>query len=163
MRPRILHLYLNGKYQCNRTPYYDCNMNTFGFRVRELREKAKWSQEDLAKAANVSQSTIAQIEGGRNKGSKHILALAHALNVSPEWLQHGDTKGTSYAVPVIAKQLSESPEISRAARALIEAIKEADRNGTSQEAFDVLKQTLRLLGKRAPDPDEPFDVEDPGQ
>lgn len=48
------------------------------------------SQDELGKAAGISQSTVAQIERGRNKGSKHILALARALGgVSATWLQSG--------------------------------------------------------------------------
>lgn len=47
------------------------------------------SQEGLAKASGMSQSTIAQIERGRNQGTKHILALARALGVTPEWLEDG--------------------------------------------------------------------------
>lgn len=83
-------MYLMRKYQSNPIPYYDCNMaNTFGDRVRERREAHEMSQEQLAKASGVSQSTIAQIESGRNKGTKHILKLATALAVRPEWLENG--------------------------------------------------------------------------
>jgi SOS-response transcriptional repressor LexA len=63
--------------------------NTFGDRVRERREAHEMSQEQLAKASGVSQSTIAQIESGRNKGTKHILKLATAIGVRPEWLETG--------------------------------------------------------------------------
>lgn len=88
MKPIILQLYLSRKYQSNLGPYYDCNMlKTFGDRVRDRRNELEMAQEDLAKAAGISQSTIAQIEGGRNKGTKHILALARALGVRPEWLE----------------------------------------------------------------------------
>lgn len=45
------------------------------------------SQEDLAQLSGISQSTIANIESGRNRGSKHILALARALGVRAQWLQ----------------------------------------------------------------------------
>lgn len=62
---------------------------TFGDRVRDRREAREMSQEQLAKASGVSQSTIAQIERGRNQGTKHILKLAGALGVRPEWLETG--------------------------------------------------------------------------
>ena len=62
-------------------------IKTFGDRVRDRRNELELAQEDLAKAAGISQSTIAQIENGRNKGTKHILALARALEVRPEWLE----------------------------------------------------------------------------
>jgi len=64
-------------------------MKTFGDRVRERREELGMSQESLGKAAGISQSTIAQIERGRNQGTKHILSLARALSVSAEWLETG--------------------------------------------------------------------------
>lgn len=64
-------------------------MTNFGQRVRERREELRMSQEDLARAAGISQSTVAQIEGGRNKGTKHILGLGKALGVRAEWLQGG--------------------------------------------------------------------------
>lgn len=88
----ILHLYLPHKYQSNRIAYYDCNMNNFGDRVRERREELKMSQGELGKNAGISQSTVAQIERGRNQGSKHILALARALGVDAEWLEMGKSK-----------------------------------------------------------------------
>ncbi len=69
-------------------------MKTFGDRVRERREELGMSQEGLGKAAGISQSTIAQIERGRNQGTKHILALARALGLTPEWLETG--KGTKH-------------------------------------------------------------------
>ncbi|MDN7544786.1 helix-turn-helix domain-containing protein [Burkholderia cenocepacia] len=169
MSSTILHLYLVDKYQCNRIAYYDCNMDTFGSRLRALREKHGWSQEDLAKAAKVSQSTIAQIEGGRNKGSRHILALAGALEVPPEWLQDGiplravitktELDGLTYRPPPESK----APERSRAAQDLMDAIALADERGMSEEAFKALRETLRLLARSEPlrDPDEPFDGDGP--
>jgi transcriptional regulator with XRE-family HTH domain len=64
-------------------------MKTLSDRVLNRRTELKMSQADLAKASGISQSTIAQIESGRNKGSKHLLALADALMVEARWLQHG--------------------------------------------------------------------------
>jgi transcriptional regulator with XRE-family HTH domain len=64
-------------------------MKTFGDRVRERREQLEMSQEGLGKAAGLSQSTVAQIERGRNKGTKNILGLARALEVRADWLERG--------------------------------------------------------------------------
>jgi SOS-response transcriptional repressor LexA len=64
-------------------------MTNFGDRVRQRRDELGMSQEELGKAAGISQSTVAQIERGRNKGTKHILELGKALGVSPQWLQSG--------------------------------------------------------------------------
>jgi transcriptional regulator with XRE-family HTH domain len=87
MTHRVLHMYLKDKYQSNPKPYYDCNMDKiFGERVKLRRKELKLSQEKLAKLAGVSQTTIAQIERGRNEASTRILEIARALGVRAEWL-----------------------------------------------------------------------------
>lgn len=47
------------------------------------------TQEQLAKAADVAQTTIGNIEAGLRKQPRNLLAIAKALNVNPEWLQTG--------------------------------------------------------------------------
>lgn len=64
---------------------------TLGERVKTTRISKKLSQSDLAKKIGISQGTIAHIENGRNKDTKHIFSIAKALNVSVEWLYYGDT------------------------------------------------------------------------
>lgn len=57
-------------------------------RVRTRRKQLNLSQARLAKAAHVSQSTIAHIELGRNE-TKNLLEIADALGVDPRWLKDG--------------------------------------------------------------------------
>jgi phage repressor protein C with HTH and peptisase S24 domain len=64
-------------------------MVTFGKRVAKLREEKKLSQEELGKIAGIGQSTIAQIEKGRNKSTKRIIELAEALDTTPNYLING--------------------------------------------------------------------------
>lgn len=47
------------------------------------------TQPELAKRAKLAQSTIANIEGGRNKGSKHIVTIARVLRCRAQWLETG--------------------------------------------------------------------------
>jgi len=47
------------------------------------------SQEDLAKATGIKQPTISNIESGRNKGSRYVVQIAHALKVGTQWLTTG--------------------------------------------------------------------------
>ncbi|MCM2546168.1 XRE family transcriptional regulator [Burkholderia glumae] len=74
-----------GKSTCQ--TYYNRHMRPLAQRLREIREEQDLSQADLADKARVSQSTIANLESGRNKGSKYLLAIARALGVSAEWLE----------------------------------------------------------------------------
>lgn len=67
---------------------YDCTMRTFAERLKATREEQELSQVQLALRSGVSQSTIANIESGRNQGSKYILAIARALDVRPQWLEN---------------------------------------------------------------------------
>ncbi|WP_369065330.1 XRE family transcriptional regulator [Burkholderia gladioli] len=62
-------------------------MRSLAQRLRETRDEQSLSQADLGTRAGVSQSTIANIESGRNQGSKHLMAIARALGVSAEWLE----------------------------------------------------------------------------
>lgn len=62
-------------------------MRTFAERLKATREEQELSQVQLALRSGVSQSTIANIESGRNQGTKHILAIARALDVRPQWLE----------------------------------------------------------------------------
>ena len=76
------------KHICHRKNHYDWNMESMADRVRTRRKQLKMSQASLAKAARVSQSTIAHIELGRNE-TKNLLEIADALKVDPRWLKDG--------------------------------------------------------------------------
>lgn len=78
---------------CGRFFYHNSDMNSFRDRVRKKRIELGLSQAELAKASGMSQTTISDIERGRNDGSREIVALAGALRVSSEWLSTG--KGPS--------------------------------------------------------------------
>lgn len=63
----------------------------FGLRVKQLRKKLGLTQQELANQAGVGQSTIGQIESGRNKSIKadKLLQLAESLNTTTEYLVNG--------------------------------------------------------------------------
>ena len=54
-----------------------------GFRVKEIREEKKITQEELEKKSGISRQTISAIENGRVKfvSSRTLMALAAALEV----------------------------------------------------------------------------------
>lgn len=61
-------------------------------RVRELRIKKGWSQNQLAELTGISQTTISEMENGkRNKMYNNIKKLAQVLGVTMEQLEGDDT------------------------------------------------------------------------
>lgn len=62
---------------------------SMGDRLKQARKTRKLSQMRLAKMTGVSQSTISDIERGRNAGSTESAKLAAALGVSALWLSTG--------------------------------------------------------------------------
>ncbi len=65
------------------------SLDTFAERLIFLREERQLTQAQLAAKSGLSQATIGNLETGRNKGTKKILELANALQITPEWLIHG--------------------------------------------------------------------------
>lgn len=64
-------------------------MSTIGVRVRQARKEQRLSQIELAKKANISQTTLSQLENGRNETSKELPQIALALGVDVHWLLTG--------------------------------------------------------------------------
>jgi transcriptional regulator with XRE-family HTH domain len=54
-----------------------------GVRVRALRERKGWSQAALARAAGISQPTIAKLEADPTRDTKRLAEIARALDVEP--------------------------------------------------------------------------------
>lgn len=69
--------------------YHNRDMSTFASRVRSRRKELGLSQAELAKRGKLSQTTISDIERGRNDASREIVELAVALQCAPEWLKTG--------------------------------------------------------------------------
>lgn len=65
-------------------------MSTIGARVRQARKEQRLSQIELAKKANISQTTLSQLENGRNESSKELPSIALALGVDVHWLLTGE-------------------------------------------------------------------------
>jgi len=63
--------------------------------------KHRLSQEALGKAVGVTKATICNLEKGSAGSSKHLVKIAQALGVRPEWLAEG--KGEIYKADEINK------------------------------------------------------------
>lgn len=90
-------------------------MDTLGKRVTHARELKGLTQLELAKRVGVSAQTINFVENGRNKGTKHLLAIAKALGVSATWLDSGKGSMTEVSLRPIEvwedeEQLAQSGE-----------------------------------------------------
>jgi SOS-response transcriptional repressor LexA len=64
-------------------------MNNFGKRVKERRKLLGLTQMELAARAGLSQTTISDIERGRNESSIELISLARVLECQAEWLKSG--------------------------------------------------------------------------
>jgi len=64
-------------------------MDGLAQRMKTARKVAGVSQAGLAKGARVSQTTIADLERGRNANSKHLPQIAAFLAVDYQWLLSG--------------------------------------------------------------------------
>lgn len=84
-------------------------MNTLGERVEATRKRIGMSQADLAERAGISQTTLSDIERGRNERSRYAVNLALALGVQPRWLVYGESEP------------DEEPELSAQYSRLLEA------------------------------------------
>lgn len=61
-----------------------------GGRIRKARQEARVSQEELARATEISDSYISDIEAGKRNFSVDILiSIAEMLHVSCDWLLRG--------------------------------------------------------------------------
>lgn len=58
-------------------------------RLRRARERARLSQSALARKIGVKPQSIQALEAGAAKSTSHLVAIARALNVSPDWLDGG--------------------------------------------------------------------------
>lgn len=64
-----------------------------GRRVRDLRSKKGWTQEQLAEGASITRGCVVAVEGGKQNVSMDIvIRLANALGVSPETLMVDEGK-----------------------------------------------------------------------
>ena len=70
-------------------------MKDLGTRIRQLRQKKRWSQEFLAKKSGTSAPTIQRLEFGSGKvGYNTLFKIADALSVSVDYLKTGQEPKT---------------------------------------------------------------------
>ena len=90
-------------------------METLGERIARARAKRGMSQSALARKVGVKPQSIQAIESNKAKGSKHVIAIARALNIPPEFLENGtgwSEDGDEPPSPPVAPEVGDAiPEI----------------------------------------------------
>jgi len=123
-------------------------MPTTGDRIREIRERRRMTQDDLAEAAGLSKGFVSDVENNkRNIGSQGLLKIANALGASIDYLLRGETKGPATAAePVVIP-----PELSRAAGEL---------RLSYSETLELLEAHQSVVARRSVKATRSFSVED---
>lgn len=96
----------------------NASMNGRGERIRAERQRRGWAQEDLARRAGVSRTTVSELEGGHSRATTRLLDIAKALNVTPQWLETG--KGPKEPVPAPENTYISAESLEDLARKLVD-------------------------------------------
>lgn len=100
-------------------------------RLRHARKARGLTQVKLAHLSGVKQASVSDLERGESKSFRGntLVALARALNVSPEWLSHGrgtmerrDVPLSDEAVAVAAAWQRLTPELRKSTAEMIHAM-----------------------------------------
>ncbi|WP_244098924.1 helix-turn-helix domain-containing protein [Burkholderia ambifaria] len=129
------------QHKSNGPTYYDCDMYTLADRLKWARQKAGWSQEELGKKAGVSQSTIGNLEAGTRNSARRLPQIAAVLGVNALWLAEGRGEPASNS-KARATYDDAVTSASESARAVIDAILQADQAGEPETTFKLI---LRML------------------
>lgn len=81
-------------------------MTDISTRLKAEREALGLTQPALAKKAGVSQGSVSHWENGTRKNPRALFKLAHAMNLSPDWLMNG--VGTKHANHSAAISISDN-------------------------------------------------------
>lgn len=97
------------------------SVTTLGPRIKKLREQEKYSQLDLAKLLNISNSTLSQYENGaREPGYEVLRAIATFFGVTTDYLMglsdnplltERDEKDIAKRIEALAKDLEQQENL----------------------------------------------------
>ena len=119
-------------------------MKTLAERLANARTQKKWTQAQLASAAEVSTGTIGNIESGLrglNKPMGTLPAIARALGVTYEWLAHGTEP---MMIGGQREVNADKTELSSLQIATIEGLTRALKNGafSDKDCLDLLQRLI---------------------
>lgn len=124
-------------------------MPSVGDRIREIREKKKLTQDQLAERARISKGFLSEIENGRrNVSSEYLLRVANALSASVDYLLRGTNEVPSAGnrEPIVIPS-----ELAEAAERL---------NLSYAQTVELLEAHRSIVAKRSMRESKPFATED---
>jgi transcriptional regulator with XRE-family HTH domain len=83
-----------------------CNnnkMTTLAMRLREAREAAGYTQQDLAKEAGIKQQSLQKIESGLTHNPRRLQVIESILGLPPGYLLYGEERDSELPKPIIAR------------------------------------------------------------
>lgn len=133
----------------------DSSGSAIGERIKEARARADLSQAALAQRVGIKQPSLAGIEVGKVRNTKHLVQIASALGVDPVWLLTGQKTDASVTVArhdvfeIGGKEYTSVQRydagVSAGAGSLI------DENAESLGGHLIETQWLRAITRAAPD------------
>jgi len=122
-------------------------MPTTGDRIRDVREKKKFTQDYVAVQAKVSKGFLSDVENNkRNPSSQMLLKIANALGASVEYLLTGNVRKSKTVEPVTIP-----PALSEAA---------SRSNLSFNETLDLLNAYNSVVARRSRESVKEFSVDD---
>jgi transcriptional regulator with XRE-family HTH domain len=120
--------------------------STFASRLKATRLACGFSQQQLAERVGIRQTTIANLESGRNKRCRESMQLAAILEVSEKWLLTGEEDASPVVnAPMPSALPPNARMISAAKRQLLQAIAPL-----SLEHIEQLIGIAEVLGRSTP-------------
>ena len=119
-----------------------------GDRIRDIREKRKKTQDQLAEAAGISKGFLSDVENNkRDIGSQALLRIANALGASVDYLLQGETTEIiAEKAPIVIP-----PALSRAAEEL---------NISYAQTFELLRAHQSVVARRSLRSQKEFTIDD---
>lgn len=120
------------------------NAPEVGLRIKSLREKFRYSQEQLADLTSISRQGVAAIETGRsnNPGVIGIIGICKALNVSIEELLFGQPAAT-YTLTNTQTNSGDVRELAGSYGAITQSV-----GGGGEELAKCREELARVMGER---------------
>lgn len=121
-------------------------------RIKQRRRELKMSQKVLSELAGISQPAIVKIEKGAE--TAHVVMLAKALQVTPDWLQFGDDR--PYRLESNVTYIGEGKDRKATLELMMHMPKPTPEMQLAARYTSLPADTKALIDIALSDPDEPI-------